>query len=122
VSSLGELLALVIDCDGVADWIGDRCVFGICVDDFVDTGDLGALCSDGLGLIGFLVEESIRGLRFDLVDLDGGRCEMYDVGYDDASGDFVIDALAGGEWDLSVSTFGQSYVIENSFEGRRIDP
>lgn len=120
VSNLGELLDLWVNCAGVAEWIGDRCILGACVSDFLSVDEMEALCTDGLGLIGFIIEESIRALRFDLLDMNNGRCEMYDVGYEDTTGDWQISSLADGQWDLSVTFLGQTYIIENSFEGRYI--
>jgi hypothetical protein len=120
VTSLGELLNRWIPCAGIASAVGDHCIWGACVNDFVSESEIASVCTDGLNLLGALVEDQIRSLRIDLLDFDMGRCEMYDVGYSDASGDFVIDALADGNWVTHVTMNGQSYTLESPFEAQRI--
>ncbi len=120
VTSLGGLLNAWIDCAGIASAVGDHCIWTACVNDFVSESEIASVCTDGLNLIGDLVDDQIRSWRFDLIDFEMGRCEMYDVGYSDANGDFTIDALAGGEWVTHVTMNGSSYTLESPFEGRRI--
>jgi hypothetical protein len=119
-ADLAGYLNVLIDCQDVANWLGGRCVLGLCVSDVVSTGDIKNFCTGGLNTLGFVVETAVRSLKLDLIDLDNGKCTLYDKGYADTKGDGKIDAIADGTWQTTISVSGSTKKVTAPFEGKRI--
>jgi hypothetical protein len=119
-ADLGSYLNVLINCPSVASWLGNRCIFGACLKDLVSIEDISGFCHDGLGIVGFVVETAVRSLKLDLIDLENGKCVLYDKGYGDTEGDGKIDAIADGQWETTIRISSTSKKVMAPFEGRRI--
>jgi hypothetical protein len=119
-TDLAGYLNQVIDCQAVASWLGDRCLLGACVSDFVSVSSLAALCTGGLDLLGNAAESAVRSLKFDVLDLADGKCLLYDKGEDDAIGDYKISALTDGAWDTTITVGGVQQRVMAPFQGKRL--
>ena len=119
-ADLGGYLNVLINCPSVANWLGNRCILGLCLEDLVSIEDLSGFCHDGLGIVGFVVETAVRSLKLDLIDLENGKCVLYDKGYADTEGDGKIDAIADGRWETTIRISDTSKKVMAPFEGKRI--
>jgi hypothetical protein len=119
-TDLGSYLNKIFDCHAIAHALGDMCILGACVSDLVSDDSMENVCKSGLSTLGFVVETAVRSLKFDLVDLTNGKCEMHDKGYADTKGDGKMDAITDGNWDLVVHLNGVSKTVPAPFDGKRI--
>jgi hypothetical protein len=119
-TTLGQYLNKIFDCQEIAEALGDLCVLGACLDDAVSVSDMAGFCRSGFSTLGLVVEAAVRSLKFDLVDLNNGKCVMYDKGYDDTRGDGKMDAISDGEWDMMIKVGGTAKTTKSPFDGRRI--
>jgi hypothetical protein len=118
-TNMASWLNVLINCPSVAEWMGNLCIGG-CVKDLVSVTDMTNFCTGGLDLLGWLVETYVRSLKWELVDMRDMKCQMFDRGYDDTTGDFKIDALSECSWDTTITMNGMSRLVPVHFEGRRI--
>jgi hypothetical protein len=102
-TDLRGLLGLLIDCDGMAASVANRCVLGVCVG-HRDT--LRAICDQGLNL----VEDDLRGrisaLHFDALRLQSVR-------------DDRIDGIATGKWAAQIDFGMGARDVHATFVGTR---
>src|SRR5262249_31901538 len=79
-TDLASFLNVLINCGDVANWLGNRCVLGLCVKDIVSTGSIKDFCTGGLNTLGFVVETAVRSLKLDLIRAHKGHCTLHDKG------------------------------------------
>ncbi len=119
-TDLGSYLNKIFNCTSIGNSLGDMCILGACVDDLVSSEDMANVCRGGLSTLGFVVETAVRSLKFDLVDLNDGKCQMRDIGYADMVGDGKMDAITEGEWNMTIKVGGKSKIVKSPFDGKRI--
>jgi hypothetical protein len=118
--TLGEYLNKIFNCTQIGSSLGNLCILNACVKNLVSVSDLQNVCRSGMSTLGFVVETAVRSLKFDLVDLNNGVCEMHDIGYEDRTGDGKMHAITNGEWDMQIRVDGKSKIVKAPFEGKRV--
>src|SRR5262249_22989704 len=68
-TDLASYLNVLINCQSVASWLGNKCILGLCVSDVVSVSDMASFCTGGLNTLGLIVETAVRSLKLDLIDL-----------------------------------------------------
>ncbi len=114
---LGDALAGILNCEGLAADIGDLCISFVCV---ADESQLQSICETGLDLVAQQVESRIRGLDVSELRLSGGQADVTASAKEDSTRDKEINAFKAGRWD-AVFTFGTKELpTRASFEATRI--
>lgn len=116
VGTIRDALGLVVDCDGMASWIGGQCVLEICVG---NEAEIAELCGTALDELANDVEAGIQGVELRAVHLKSGSARMWDEPWDSEDVDGVVDSLDGGSFRMGLNLGAGERPTTATFWGAR---
>ena len=112
--NLNEALALAIDCNEIADSIGELCLGPVCI----SQSKIADVCSGGIDAVASEVESQIAKIDFTELRLSGGQAVLEDVKADASGGQ--IDQWAGGTWETALAIDDFRIPISAEFTATRM--
>lgn len=110
VGDLAEALGLVVDCAGMATYVGGQCLLGVCIG---HEPEIEAVCLAGLDLVASKVEEQIVKIDYAALRLMAGEAAL-------ATGDGgLISRFDPGMWQVALDVDGRELPTSATFVGRR---
>ena len=116
-TDLRGLLGLLVDCDGMAASVANRCLLGVCVG-HQDT--LRAICDQGLNLVDNDLRGRITALSFDALRLQSGEAALWDATAAGGARDNRIDGIATGKWAAQIDFGMGARDVHATFSGTRM--
>jgi hypothetical protein len=111
-ADLRTLLGRQVDCAGMATYVANRCVLGVCVG---HRTELEAICNAGLDRVVAEVRGRFEAATVEPIALDAGLATMYDG----ADHDNVCSKIDGGTWDARLDLGQGSRPAPATFTGVR---
>jgi hypothetical protein len=109
--TLEDVVREIINCRGIADWIGDICAFGECI----RRESIEGFCNGAVSLIfGSLFRVFVDALAFDSVLELRGQVTLVNT-----DTDLAVEELRDGEYIGNIRVDGRSTPFQADFEGQR---
>ncbi len=115
VANLSEALGQVIDCQGLAHSVADKCVAFVCVG---HETELTGLCEAGLSQVAHVVEDRLSSIGMASIHLAAGSAQVAASKSDDASV-AKVSQFSAGQWQAGASLNGVELPIGATFVGAR---